>query len=83
MAADCAVASAGERTASSGLPWDDARNERGERHSELRGLHLATCQVAMIGMPDNQTQSATILRDVRKASAACSPIPEFADNRSR
>jgi DNA-binding PadR family transcriptional regulator len=64
---DAGRSEADERIASSGLPWDDTRNERGELHTELRGLHLAAKQAVVIGSPETHAQAAAILRDARKA----------------
>lgn len=60
-------AEADERIATEGLPWVENRSERGELHDELRNLHLAAKQAAVIGRPETTTQATAILRDARKA----------------
>jgi DNA-binding PadR family transcriptional regulator len=64
---DAGRTEADERIASSGLPWEEHRSERGELNNELRGLQLAARQVGMIGSPETQAHATTILRDARKA----------------
>ena len=64
---DAGRTEAAERIERSGIPWEETRNERGDLHNEMRGLHLAAKQAGITGSPETIAQTTAILRDARKA----------------
>jgi DNA-binding PadR family transcriptional regulator len=63
---DAGRTEAAERIERSGIPWEETRNERGDLHNELRGLHLAAKQAGITGSSETIAQTTAILRDARK-----------------